>query len=244
MGSLHTARSLHRIVSLFFYSGTVLWFLLDYFTPYQLFQLQVVENPTPKWFIKKRILIHVIEKFWLQAQLDPGAQIRSNKVGLSITLSTKLASLSRFLWWQNGSGNFEPCIQSTPWPGEGEEFSQQRTVPMASGKKIYFVFTISVLSWEHPGASDGGEMNVTPTWLNLQSLNLTTHLESCWKRGSGWCGEKQQWLWCMSSTVMDLLARKGGLVYEIRLFSKAWEITDSFQNFILRLFRTIRIYDH
>lgn len=222
-----------------------MWFLLDYFTPYQLFQLQVVENPTPKWFIKKkRILIHVIEKFWLQAQLDSGAQIRSNKVGLSTTLSTKLASLSWFLWWQNGSCNFEPWIWSTSCPGRGKSSPSRELCQWPQEKKIYFVFTISVLSWEHPGASDGGEMNVTPTWLNLQSLNLTTHLESGWKRGSGWCGEKQQWLWCMSSTVMDLLARKGGLVYEIRLFSKAWEITDSFQNFIFRLFRTIQIYDH
>lgn len=175
---------------------------------------------------KKDFWIHVIEKFWLQAQLDPGVHRRSNQVGFSTTLRTTLASFSWFLWWQNGSYNFELTSGLLRAQRERIPPAENRANNLGGKKSIYF-FTISVFSWKHPRASDGGERNVTPTWVKLQSLNLTTHLESCRERGNGWGGERQQWSWCTSSTFIDRLARKEGLVCEIRLFSEAWEITNS-----------------
>lgn len=68
-----------------------------YFTLYQLgpFQLQVIENPAPKYFIqKKEVLIHVSEKSWLQAQLD-----RSRHFCLTAN--------------KNNYGHFNFCLQLT-----------------------------------------------------------------------------------------------------------------------------------
>ena len=114
-----------------------------YFTLYQLgpFQLQVIENPAPKYFIqKKEVLIHVSEKSWLQAQLDPGVQIRSNKVGFLTTLNTMLAQ-------DSCGGKIVPATLnplSDLLHAQGErELPQQRTVPAASGKKENIFFSSS-----------------------------------------------------------------------------------------------------
>lgn len=129
-----------------------------YFTLYQLgpFQLQVIENPAPKYFIqKKEVLIHVSEKSWLQAQLDPGVQIRSNKVGFLTTLNTMLAQDS--CGGKIAPATLNPLSDLLHAQGE-RELPQQRTVPAASAKKENIFFSSSqVLSWVQPWANDGGQ---------------------------------------------------------------------------------------
>lgn len=63
--------------------------------PYQVgsFQGSVMENPAPERLVQKReFLIHVPEKPWLRAALDPRAQTRSRTAGFWTALSIPLAS--------------------------------------------------------------------------------------------------------------------------------------------------------
>lgn len=97
--------------------------------------------PNSKAFYPKReVLIHVIEKSWLQAQQGPGVQIRLSKVGFLTTLNTLLASFSGFLWWQNSSCDFELFYLICFMPRARESSLRQRTLPSASGKKKPFSF--------------------------------------------------------------------------------------------------------
>lgn len=154
----------------------------------------MIEYRTQKYFIQKReVLIRVIEKSWLQAQLGPGVQIRLNKLGFLTTLNTLLASFSGFLWWQNSSCNFEPFIWSASCPGQERELPQAQNFAISLRKKETIFFSSSqVLSWVYPWANDDGKRNVTPAWLQSQSHNLTTYLETYRRRGNGLWREKQQ----------------------------------------------------
>lgn len=182
-------------------------------------------KPNPKVICQQFFLIHVIEKFWLQAQLDPGAQIRSNKVGLSATLSTMLPSLPGFLWWQNGSYKFEPYIWSTSCPrgrglARGGKIFQQITVPTASGGKESILFSPSQFCHENiPEPMMVVRQKWHPPGLICNPLTPPHSLRAGRKEEED--RENRQWLWYMSSRVMDLLARKGSLVYEIRLFQRS-----------------------
>ena len=109
-------------------------------------------------------------------------------------LSTMLASLSGFFWWQNGSCSFEPYIWSAPCPGEREPPQQQRVPAVSGEKEPIFCSSSQVLSWVHLWANDGDERKVTPAWLRSQFPNPTAHLESC-SRGNGrrgWMGDSNR----------------------------------------------------
>lgn len=144
-----------------------------YFTLYQLgpFQLQVIENPAPKYFIqKKEVLIHVSEKSWLQAQLDPGVQIRSNKVGFLTTLNTMLAQDS--CGGKIAPATLNPLSDLLHAQGERELPSRELCQQPQQKKKTFYFHHLRFCREYSLGPTTVAKRNVTPAWLKSQSLNL------------------------------------------------------------------------
>lgn len=114
------------------------------------FQMPVKENPTPKCFIPKRgFFIHVIEKFWRQAQRDPRAHTGSGAAASSTALSIMLASFSGFLCWQTVAAALN-LLSDLLWAQGERELRPPPPVPRlpdcAGGlrtKRIYLLFTVS-----------------------------------------------------------------------------------------------------